>query len=110
MYSIKTRGGQVLDVGAEFIGPTQDRMIALAQEFGIGRLQTFNTGQNVYYRAGQRSTFDADGLLGAVPLDIGLPEVALAQDTLNGLAANFPVGRPWDFAQAREFDTQTFAQ
>ncbi|WP_024796102.1 flavin monoamine oxidase family protein [Tomitella biformata] len=110
VYSIKTRGGRVLDGGAEFIGPTQDRMIALAQEFGVQRLQTFNTGQNVYYRAGQRSTFDADGPLGAIPLDIGIAEVALAQETLNGLANGFPVGRPWEFARAREFDSQTFAQ
>lgn len=110
VFSIKTRGGRVLDGGAEFIGPTQDRMIALAQEFDVERVKTFNTGQNVYYRAGQRSTFDADGLLGAIPLDVGLPEVAIAQENINSMAANFPVGRPWEFNRARELDTQTFAQ
>lgn len=110
VFSITTRGGRVLDGGAEFVGPTQDRMLELAREFNVKRLPTFNHGQNVYYRAGARSTFDADGPLGAIPLDVGLPEVALAQSTINGLAANFPAGRPWDFARAREFDTQTFEQ
>lgn len=110
VFSITTRGGRVLDGGAEFIGPTQDRMIELANEFGVHRLPTYNKGQNVYFRAGARSTFDADGPLGAIPLDVGLPEVALAQSTINGLAANFPAGSPWDFSQAREFDEQTFEQ
>ena len=38
----------ISELGAMFIGPTQDRIKALATDVGVGTFPTYNTGNNVY--------------------------------------------------------------
>ena len=38
--------GTYIDLGAQWIGPTQDRMYALADEFNIARFRTYNHGRS----------------------------------------------------------------
>jgi len=96
-------GGRVTDGGGAFVGPTQDRILALARELGVGTYKTYDAGQNVYYRNGQRQTYS-----GLVPPDpTGAADVARALVNLDQMAAQVPVGAPWKAPLAGGWDDQT---
>lgn len=97
-------GSLPLDVGGQWIGPTQDRIAALAQTLGIEVFQTYNTGLNVFFREGRRSTYE-----GAIPTGdpLALPELAAALQSLNDMAATVPTDAPWSAPNAAEWDGQT---
>ncbi len=91
--------GVVAEVGGQYVGPTQDRVLALAKAMGVGIFPTFNDGNNVLYAGGQRSTYPA------VPGLSDNPD--FQQAILNGIggldpmAAEVPVAAPVDRAQGR---------
>ena len=55
-------GGEVSERGGTFVGPTQDHVLALAQQLGVDKFDTYDSGQNVYVSGGNRSTFSDTGL------------------------------------------------
>ncbi|MCF1598704.1 flavin monoamine oxidase family protein [Streptomyces muensis] len=103
-------GGGVTEGGGEFIGPTQNRIKALADSLGVQTFATYNTGDNLLYKDGKKTPYATDGVLGAVPpIDAaGLANAAIVQATLDDLAKQIPVDAPWTAAKADEWDRQTF--
>lgn len=100
-------GGHVTEIGGEFVGPTQDRILALAKAVGVPTFKTYNTGSNVFLYQGQRALYDSAV---GVPND---PEVLQAFATLVGLdqlAKTVPVAAPWKAKRAAEWDRQTFGE
>ncbi len=102
--------GRVTEGGGEFIGPTQDRIKALADSLGVATFPTYNTGKNLLYKDGKKTAYATDGLLGAVPpVDVaGLANAAIVQASLDDMAKQIPVDAPWTAAKAEEWDRQTF--
>jgi monoamine oxidase len=102
-------GGDVVDVGGTFTGPTQDRIQALAREVGVGLFPTYNTGNSVFVGAdGRREEFPSDTPLGNAPLDpLVAGDIALAITQLDAMARSVPVDRPYAAPQALEWDRQT---
>ena len=47
--------------GGTFVGPTQDRMLAALDRFGIGTFKNYNEGDNVYINDGDRQEFSDTG-------------------------------------------------
>ena len=106
-------GGQVVEVGGQWVGPTQDRLLALAADLGIGTYKTYNDGDNIYYRkdrpAPLRSQrFSSSGPFGAVPPDPGVAELQKALADLDAKAAEIPRDAPWTAAGAAAYDSQNF--
>jgi monoamine oxidase len=102
-------GGAYIDAGAEFIGPTQDRIKALAQAVGIETFPTYNTGSNVYWKDGKRETYAATGPTGVAPPDpTYLPDLLQIIPRLNSMAEQINVEAPWEAKEAEEWDSQTF--
>ncbi len=102
-------GGKVIEVGGEWVGPTQDHVIKLAQELGIGTFKTYNDGNNVYYANGTLLPYSSGGPLGPVPPDpTGAAEAEQAIIELNQMAATVPVQAPWTTSSAVDWDSQTF--
>jgi monoamine oxidase len=102
--SVPIGGRDAVDMGAEFVGPTQGHIIGLARKLGIDVFPTYNEGKNVYYRSGRRFTY-----VGDVPPDpVGIPDVAKAIGELESMASEVPVDRPWSARRAAEWDGQTF--
>jgi monoamine oxidase len=102
-------GGEVVEVGGQWIGPTQDRLAALATELGVTTFKTYNEGDGVLHYKGRRDTFATTGPLGPIPpVPDGLADAATALAKLNDMAAQVDVRRPWAAASALEWDGQTF--
>jgi monoamine oxidase len=102
-------GGSYIDAGAEFVGPTQDRIKALAQAVGVETFPTYNSGENVYWKDGTRQTYPASGPTGIAPPDPAyLPDIAQIVQKLNTMATEVNVNSPWTAHEAVEWDSQTF--
>ncbi|KAF2671665.1 hypothetical protein BT63DRAFT_177032 [Microthyrium microscopicum] len=107
VYNQRLKNGGVMDMGAEFIGPTQDRMYALAKELGIKLFNTYDDGDNIIHYLKQTR-----------PLPLSVPysepqavqQITDAQAKLNVLAATINVKAPWDSPRAGELDAQTFEE
>jgi monoamine oxidase len=101
-------GGQVSERGGTFVGPTQDHVLALAQQLGVDKFDTYDSGQNVYVSGGNRSTFSDTGPTGSAPSDPTiLPDLATVVTQLDQMASTVPVDAPWTAAKAGEWDGQT---
>ena len=101
-------GGQITERGAAFIGPTQDHIAKLASDFGVGTFPTYDTGDNVYVRDGNRSTYSDTGPTGTAPPDpVILPELTLVVSQLDQMSTEVPVDAPWNAAKAASYDAQT---
>jgi monoamine oxidase len=102
-------GGSYIDAGAEFVGPTQDRIKALAQAVGVETFPTYNTGSNVYWKDGKRETYASTGPTGVAPPDpTFLPDLLQIVERLNTMAKEIDVEAPWEAKEAEEWDSQTF--
>ena len=101
-------GGEITESGAAFIGPTQDHIAKLASDFGVGTFPTYDTGDNVYVRDGNRSTYSDTGITGTAPPDpVILPDLAKVVSTLDSMATEVDVNSPWTAANAASWDAQT---
>ncbi|WP_458244387.1 flavin monoamine oxidase family protein [Streptomyces sp. MAI_2237] len=110
VVNLSLANGGVTEGGGEFIGPTQDRIRALADSLGVATFTTYNTGKNLLYKDGTRTPYATDGLLGSVPpVDAaGLANAAIVQAKLDDMAKTVPVDAPWTAPKAAEWDKQTF--
>jgi monoamine oxidase len=108
MFDRAISGGEVVDLGAEFIGPTQNRIRALVDELGIETFPAYNQGRNAYYASGRRSLYADTGPTGNAPPDPALlVDLLLAIPQLNALARRVPVDVPWNAPNAGGLDSQS---
>ena len=98
-------GGVIADVGGQFVGPTQDRLLALARAMGVGTFKTYNEGDNVLFVGGRRSTYKATPGLSDDP---DFHELTFALLKLDPMAAAVPVAAPWRARRAAEWDRRSF--
>src|ERR671916_1124048 len=98
------KGGAVIEVGGQWIGPTQDRVMALADELGVGLFPSYEEGEHFLAVNGAVKRYSGD--------DFALPEEALAdveqtQQRLEEMAATVPLEEPWQATEAAAWDAQT---
>ena len=98
--------GKVVEVGGQWIGPTQDRLAALARELGVETFPTHAQGFNLLDYGGsvRRYTGTIPRINPAVLVD-----VERAQRRLNRLARRVPLEAPWEAPRAARLDGQTAA-
>jgi monoamine oxidase len=99
--------GKVLEMGGEWTGPGQDRVMALAKSLGIEIFETFSTGNNLYYHSGELKTYSGE-IPPASPAS--LAELELIITELNEMAATVSDASPWTAAKAAVWDVQTVTQ
>ncbi len=90
--------------GAQFLGPTQDRMYALCKEFGLSTAPIYDTGKLVNIAQGKRSTYT--GVLPTANL-LTAADAGLALLNLDNMAAKVPLDAPWTAPNAAELDAMT---
>jgi monoamine oxidase len=97
--------GQVVEVGGQWIGPTQDRLAALAGELGVDTYPTYAQGERLVEFDGAVKRYSGD--IPALGRRV-LVDVAQAQAKLERLARRVPLDAPWDAPNAERLDSQTF--
>ena len=97
-------GGKVVEVGGQWIGPTQDRLLARARTVGVRTFKTYNDGQTLLSWDGQRTPFPASSPLAPFPT---AGAVAALIGRIDADAATLPLDRPWAAPRAREWDAMT---
>ncbi len=108
MFDKTIAGGEVVDLGAEFIGPTQNHIHALVDELGIETFPAYDVGKSVYYAAGRRTTYDAAGPTGMAPPDPALlADLLLIVPRLDSMALKVPVDAPHTTPDAAALDAQS---
>jgi monoamine oxidase len=102
-------GGHIVEAGGQWVGPTQDRVLAVAKELGIATFKTYNEGNGVLVYEGRKDTFSTKGPLGPIPPVVdGVADAYAAIQKLDQMAAEIDVDQPWAAARAAEYDGQTF--
>ena len=96
--------GTVVEVGGQWVGPTQDRVLALAEELGIGLFPTYVEGEHFLAMDGKVERYGGE--------DFHLPDDALADvgemwEDLQQMAAEIPLDGPWQAENADTWDAQT---
>jgi monoamine oxidase len=95
--------GQVVEAGGQFVGPTQDHVLALAKELGVETYAATVRGESVYVHRGKAKRFSGD-----IPPDaFALPDMGVAMARIARLVPQVPVDAPWKAAKARDWDGQT---
>lgn len=97
--------GEVLEVGGQWVGPTQRRVHALADELGIGTFPTHAEGEHLIEFEGELRRYR--GVIPPVSARV-LADVAQARFRLDRMARAVPIEAPWRARKAEELDTQTF--
>jgi monoamine oxidase len=97
----------IVELGGEFAGPTQERILALARAVGVQTFPTFNTGSDVLLARGTRSLYAA---VPGLPTDPDAQQAVVASFKLAGLANEVGVAAPWKAKQARTWDAMTLAE
>ncbi len=106
--------GQWIDFGGQWVGPTQDRVLALLDEYSVRRFPSPSQGQKVLLFEGTRYEFDgffqgfAEGDAPPVaPTD--WQDAMAAWERFETLARTLPPGHPQRNEHTCQLDSQTFA-
>jgi monoamine oxidase len=109
----RTEGGETADgtpveLGGQWLGPTQTRMYALVEELGLETFPTYNTGRHVIQLAGKQTRMASKR--GAVPKlnPFVLADLFQGLTRFQRLADRVPLERPWEAPGAAALDNQTF--
>ncbi|MEV0478536.1 flavin monoamine oxidase family protein, partial [Streptomyces prunicolor] len=96
--------GQVTEIGGQFVGPTQDHILALAKEVGVATYEAAVPGERVYVRDGRARRF-----AGHTPPDLlALPDMGIALARIGQAAGKVPPAAPWRAPNARDLDGMTY--
>lgn len=97
--------GGIVEVGGQWLGPTQHRAVALAGRLGLSLYPTYTEGENLIEHAGRLTRYRGDlpRINPAVLADVGQ-----AQLRLNRMAARVPTDAPWRAPRADRWDGRTF--
>ncbi|KAF5853577.1 hypothetical protein GGP41_002182 [Bipolaris sorokiniana] len=112
VYNKPLKNGGVTEVGAEFVGPTQDKVLQMIADLGLETFDTYIEGETVLYLNGIRSTYNPDPQLGGAPPleEAALMQIASTRTQLDAWAAELNTGAPWSHPKASEWDSITFDQ
>jgi monoamine oxidase len=98
----KVQKGVIAEIGGQYVGPTQDRVLALAKAVGVDTFPTYNDGDNVLLLNGALSRYPATPGLSPDPAFQEAILTAIGQ--FNSMAAEVPVDAPWKAPKAAEWD------
>ena len=98
--------GKIVEIGGQWVGPTQTRALELIGELGLETFKTFGEGKNLFERNGHLRTYR-----GTIPKlsPVALAETGIVMARINRMARALDPERPWEAPRAAEWDSQTFA-
>lgn len=97
-------GRDTIDLGGQWLGPTQRRLKALADELGVATFPQHHAGKKILSWQGRTATYDGD--LPPMPLHAKL-DLLWSSTRWEKFCKQLPADRPWTAARAHEWDGQT---
>lgn len=97
--------GSEVEIGGQWVGPTQDRVLALAAEVEASTYPTYDTGELLTVRSG-RVVRHRSPTFGLPPAAVA--EIAVSQPMLERIARRVDLDSPWATRGAEALDAQTF--
>lgn len=106
MLNADVGGGEIVELGGQWIGPGQDRVAALARELGLETFPTHDQGESVLELEGRTRRYS-----GTIPRlgPLVLADIALARFRLERLMRRVPVDGPWRSRDGADLDGQSLA-
>ncbi|WP_329318155.1 flavin monoamine oxidase family protein [Streptomyces sp. NBC_01262] len=96
--------GQVTEIGGQFVGPTQDHILALAEDVGVAAYRATVPGESVYVHGGTAKRFS-----GSTPPDpLALPDMGIALARIAKAVGKVDPKAPWQAPDARALDGMTY--
>ncbi|KAJ8115720.1 hypothetical protein OPT61_g2696 [Boeremia exigua] len=110
VYNQPLANGGITEVGAEFVGPTQDKVLDMISDLGLETFATYDEGLSVVWRNSTRQIFSPDPELGGAPPvdELALMQIAIAQAQLDAWAAEVNTSAPWTHPLATQWDSHSF--
>lgn len=96
--------GERVDLGGQWIGPTQDRINRLVEAFDLDTVAQFDDGLDLLSTAGTLA--EHDDALQALP-EASHTELVAAFDRIETLRTEIPLEAPYDAPHASEWDATT---
>jgi monoamine oxidase len=90
---------EIVEAGAQFIGPTQDRMAALTREYGLKTFPAYDEGSYVTIVGGKKN-------VGGFGPELRT-EYRRLISLLDTMSREVPLDTPWTAPRAKEWDSQT---
>ncbi len=103
-YTVSLPDGTFVDQGAQWVGPNQHRLLALAEELEVKTFNTYDAGNNIEHYQGQHFVYA--GAISMRDPAVTMETVELLLE-LNLLAQEVPLDAPWTAEKAAEWDAQT---
>jgi monoamine oxidase len=97
---------KIVEIGGQWVGPTQHRVGALINELGLKTFPTYTEGRNQFEREGSLRRYK-----GTIPRvsPLALAETALTLARVDRMAKRVDTDRPWVGEEAERWDSMTFA-
>lgn len=98
--------GEQVEMGGQWVGPTQDRVLALIAELGLGTFPTRTDGDNLLELGGRLRRYR-----GTIPKlgPLVLLDLEQARRRLDRLSRRVDPAAPWKAADAQRLDSVSFA-
>jgi monoamine oxidase len=96
--------GEVVEVGGQWVGPGQDRILARAREMGVGTFKTWTQGGQIFDYQGKQTRFS--GLIPPLPQPDADDFNTLLAQTL-AMQSHVRTDAPWRSPNAGALDAQT---
>jgi monoamine oxidase len=97
--------GKIVEVGGQWVGPTQTRLLELSRALGVETFPTYSSGENVVEWRGRVRRYS--GTIPRINAAV-LADVGRVQRRLDRMAREVPLEEPWQAPKATEWDAITF--
>lgn len=107
-FTVSRDDGSWIDRGGAWVGPTQDRILALLDEFGVKTFKQYHDGAAMMFVDGKQYRYE-----GTIPWSMS-PWAALNLGAsfleLGHMCKTIPLDAPWEAKKAATWDRMTLAQ
>ena len=104
VFTRQPEGGRYIDLGAQWVGPTQNKMYALIKAFGLTTFPTYDEGKSQLYWKGKLKQYK--GLIPPLPM---LSQLSLDRwiRKMKRLSSTINLEAPWHSPGASHWDSIT---
>jgi len=105
-HSQDLANGVTIDIGGQWVAPSQHRVLKLASELNLGIFPTYEDGEGVILNEGELTLFSTTA---DVDDEVVNSDIARGREKLEALAASIPLEAPWEHPDAKALDRITYA-